>query len=70
MNATRRRNTRKPRAKAKATAKVAALPVLDARMVRLSRVRTALKRIETGFYDRDEVRDRLAAAVLVELQKL
>jgi hypothetical protein len=66
MNASRRRITRKPRPRA-ATAVV---PEDEARMVRLPRVRTALKRIETGFYDRDEVRERLAAVVLKELQKL
>jgi hypothetical protein len=37
--------------------------------VRLTRVRAALKRIAAGYYDRDEVRDRLAAAVLVELRR-
>ena len=37
--------------------------------VRLRRVRTALKRIATGFYDRDDVRDRLAAVVLKELRR-
>ncbi len=37
--------------------------------VRLTRVRTALKRIATGYYDRDDVRDRLVAAVLAELRK-
>jgi hypothetical protein len=36
--------------------------------VRLSRVRVALKRIESGYYDRDEVRSRLALAVLEELK--
>jgi len=32
--------------------------------VRLPRVRSAQKRIEAGFYDRTEIRDRLADAVL------
>jgi len=36
--------------------------------VRLTRVRAALQRIATGYYDRDDVRDRLASAVLKELK--
>ena len=36
--------------------------------VRLTRVRAALQRIASGYYDRDEVRARLAAAVLAELR--
>jgi hypothetical protein len=66
MKATHRRKTRKPLdVPARVPAAAAA-----ARPVRLSRVRTALKRIQSGYYDRDDVRDRLAAAVLTELQKL
>lgn len=38
--------------------------------VRLTRVRTALQRIANGYYDRDDVRDRLATAVLAEIRKL
>jgi len=66
MNATRRRTTHTPRKTAVRRVPQAASP----NVVRLSRVRTALKRISTGFYDRDEVRDRLAVAVLKELQKM
>ena len=65
MNATRRRNTR-------LTITPAARPAARAgasNVVRLSRVRTALQRISSGYYDRDEVRDRLATAVLNELKK-
>jgi hypothetical protein len=40
------------------------VPVSDAPLVRLPRVRSAQKRIESGFYDRTEIRDRLADAVL------
>jgi hypothetical protein len=40
------------------------VPVSDASLVRLPRVRSAQKRIEAGFYDRTEIRDRLADAVL------
>ena len=34
--------------------------------VRLTRVRTALQRIANGYYDRDDVRDRLAPAGRLE----
>jgi hypothetical protein len=66
MNATRRRITRIPKKSTARRAPLAATPDV----VRLSRVRTALQRISNGFYDRDEVRDRLATAVLKELQKM
>ena len=66
MNATRRRITRSSK-KAAATPVTA---VASPDVVRLSRVRVALQRISSGYYDRDEVRDRLATAVLHELQKL
>ena len=42
----------------------------SANIVRLTRVRTALQRIQSGYYDRDDVRTRLATAVLKELQKI
>jgi len=65
MNATRRRNThRTPKTNA-----VRAARPRGAGIVRLSRVRAALQRIESGFYDRDDVRNRLANVVLKELQK-
>ena len=51
-SSTRRTATRRP------------VPVANAPLVRLPRVRTAQRRIESGFYDRTEVRDRLANAVL------
>ncbi len=58
---------RRPRTR---TTRRAAIPVATAPPpVRLTRVRTALKRIATGYYDRDDVRDRLVAAVLAELRK-
>jgi hypothetical protein len=66
MNATRRRTAPRLRKPVARPAGRAASP----NVVRLSRVRTALQRISNGFYDRDEVRDRLAAAVLKELQKM
>ena len=37
--------------------------------VRLPRVRAALQRIASGYYDRDEVRARLVSAVLAELRR-
>ncbi len=45
------------------------VPVAAGTLVRLPRVRTAQKRIESGYYDRDEVRDRLANAVLKVIQR-
>ncbi len=68
MNATRRRITRSTRSTRATAAPVVAIAGYP-EVVRLTRVRTALQRIRSGYYDRDEVRDRLAAAVLKELQK-
>ncbi len=62
---TTRRRTRRPRRAAKPAAAHAALPV----PVRLTRVRVAMQRIAAGYYDRDDVRDRLATAVLAELRR-
>jgi hypothetical protein len=64
MTTTRRRSTRKSPAGTFAAA-------LDSppAPVRLGRVRLALKRIASGYYDRDEVRTRLAVAVLEELRR-
>ena len=42
--------------------------VVSSTLIRLPRVRTAQRRIETGYYDRDDVRDRLAVAVLNALK--
>ncbi len=61
---TRRSRTTKP-SSAKLTR--GTKPVLE--LVRLSRVATVQKRIATGYYDRDEVRDRLAEAVLEVIQR-
>ena len=65
MTTTRRRPQRSTR-----SAPPASRPVTGPPPVRLTRVRTVLKRIATGYYDRDDVRDRLAAAVLKELRGL
>jgi hypothetical protein len=65
MNATRRPTPRKTTLRNTPTV----VRIDDRSLVRLSRVRTALERIQSGYYDRDEVRDRLASAVLAELQK-
>ena len=43
------------------------LTVVEPQLVRLPNVRSAQKRIESGYYDREEVRDRLAVAVLQAL---
>lgn len=41
----------------------------DSSLVRLAKVRAAQKRIASGYYDRDAVRDRLAVALLEEIGK-
>lgn len=63
MTTIRRPKSRKTRP----AAQLSVVPVGDPSVVRLSRVRSALKRIESGYYDRDEVRDRLVSAVLGEI---
>lgn len=45
------------------------VPEADPALVRLSRVRAVRKRIASGYYDREEVRDRLAVAVLGEIRR-
>lgn len=45
------------------------VPVTNAPLVRLPRVRSAQQRIESGYYDRNDVRDRLADAVLKVILK-
>ncbi|MCC6350643.1 MAG: hypothetical protein IT347_13745 [Candidatus Eisenbacteria bacterium] len=45
------------------------MPDTDAPLVRLPRVRSAQQRIESGYYDRNDVRDRLADAVIQVLLK-
>ena len=67
MNATRRRLTRSSK---QPVTRLATPAAAAPDVIRLSRVRTALQRISSGYYDRDEVRDRLATAVLHELQKM
>lgn len=59
---------RRPKSrKSGAAAKLRVVPAPDHSVVRLSRVRSVQKRIESGYYDRDEVRDRLVSAVLGEI---
>jgi hypothetical protein len=41
----------------------------EAKPVRWERVRNARARIDAGFYDRPDVRERVLAAVLEELEK-
>lgn len=45
------------------------VPDTHAPLVRLPRVRSAQQRIESGYYDRIDVRDRLADAVLKVILK-
>jgi len=59
MATTRRTETRRNR-----SPRLRVLPPTESRLVRLPRVRSAKKRIESGYYDREDVRDRLADAVL------
>lgn len=63
MTSTRRRTPRSSRAAT--TSRLEIGP--DSRLVRLPRVRAAQRRIESGYYDREDVRDRLARAVLKAL---
>jgi len=49
------------------TAKVIPLPLQD--VVRLTRVAEARRRIESGWYDRADVRDSLVEAVLQEIRQ-
>jgi hypothetical protein len=61
MKSRRKRTPAKSR-----SAKVVPFPV--AGIVRLAKVRDARARIESGWYDRAEVRDRLVEAVLHEIR--
>ena len=45
------------------------LTLVQSESVRWSRVRTAQARIAAGFYDRDDVRSRLADAVLRRMRR-
>jgi len=45
------------------------VPDTNAPLVRLPRVRSAKQRIASGYYDRNDVRDRLADAVLKVILK-
>lgn len=63
MATTRRRNTTRRNARPRS------VPIASAPLVRLPRVRNAQKRIESGYYDRNDVRDRLANAVLQVILK-
>jgi len=73
------RNTRKPErgtraahakpAKPAKLTKLALVAPPSAGVVRLARVAEARRRIESGWYDRAEVRDRLVEAVLQEIRE-
>ena len=45
------------------------VPFTASGIVRLARVRDARQRIDSGWYDRAEVRDRLVEAVLHEIRE-
>lgn len=64
MTRTRRRTSTTPRSAVRRS-----VPDTDAPLVRLPRVRSAQQRIESGYYDRNDVRDRLADAVLKVILK-
>lgn len=64
MTRTRRRTSRTPRGATRRS-----VPDSNAPLVRLPRVRSAKQRIASGYYDRNEVRDRLADAVLKVILK-
>lgn len=64
MTTTRRRTRKTSRTPSRRS-----VPVTNAPLVRLPRVRSAQKRVESGYYDRDDVRDRLAGAVLKVILK-
>ena len=61
MKPRRKRTTAKRR-----SAKIIPFPITG--VVRLTRVRDARERIESGWYDRADVRDRLVEAVLHEIR--
>lgn len=67
MRRTRTTKTRSDQPDSVAVSARNAQPALE--LVRLSRVAAVQKRIAAGYYDRDEVRDRLAEAVLEVIQK-
>ena len=67
MSPTRPR-AKRPGSKPRQTAKVLPLRFPVTGVVRLARVAEARRRIATGWYDRDEVRDRLVEAVLYEIR--
>lgn len=57
-------------AKSATSAKLALVPPhAGAGVVRLARVAEARRRIQSGWYDRAEVRDRLVEAVLQEIRE-
>ena len=60
----------KPAARTGTSAKLALVPThATSGVVRLARVAEARRRIQSGWYDRAEVRDRLVEAVLLEIRE-
>ena len=64
----RRRRTSENAAEPSRTRASSAAPD-PAKVVSLTKVSAVRRRIANGYYERDEVRDRLALAVLEELRK-
>lgn len=64
----RRRRTSENAAEPAGKCMAAAAPE-PAKVVSLTKVSAVRRRIASGYYERDEVRDRLALAVLEELRK-
>ncbi len=61
--------TRRRKRAASTAAAVSSAAREPAKVLPLSKVDAVRRRIAKGYYDRDEVRDRLALAVLAELRK-
>lgn len=71
MTTVSRRTSKTPRTDGATRARILVLPLAasDVARVRRSRVETAKARIASGFYDRLEVQDHLADALIEELKQ-
>jgi len=67
MSTPRRRANAEPKRRIASSADASA--PAPARILRLSKVDAVRRRIANGYYDRDEVRDRLAHAVLEAIRE-
>ena len=61
-------NGRRKRTSERAPRSAKVVPFPSDGVIRLTRVAQARRRIESGWYDRADVRDRLAKAVLQEIR--